>query len=103
VPYNSTYFPATKLEQIAQQFNTPVYIYNQRRVRENVRRLKSLFPSLPVEWLYAVKANDNPHILKTISEEGVGFDVVSLEEALLASHFASCRKVLYTENNMSVE
>jgi diaminopimelate decarboxylase len=103
VPYNSTYFPATKLEQIAQQFNTPVYIYNQRRVRENVRRLKSLFPSLPVEWLYAVKANDNPHILKTISEEGVGFDVVSLEEALLASHFASGRKVLYTENNMSDE
>ena len=103
MPYNSTYFPATKLEQIAQQFNTPVYIYNQRRVRENVRRLKSLFPSLPVEWLYAVKANDNPHILKTISEEGVGFDVVSLEEALLASHFASGRKVLYTENNMSDE
>lgn len=103
MPYNSAYFPLTKLELIAQQFDTPTYIYNQARIRENVRRLKSLFPSLPVQWLYAVKANDNPHILKTISEEGVGFDVVSLEEALLASHFTSGRKILYTENNMSDE
>jgi diaminopimelate decarboxylase len=52
--------------------------------------------------MYAVKANDNPHILRCIAELGLGFDTVSLEEVLLALRVGQApEKIFYTENNMT--
>lgn len=91
-----------RLVAIAQKWGTPAYVYMEKLIRGRCQTLKNLFPDLPVSWLYAVKANDNPHILKIISDEGLGFDTVSYEEVLL------CRKIgtqpdniFYTENNMT--
>lgn len=63
-----------------------------------------LFPDLPVRWLYAVKANDNPYILNLVNEQGLGFDTVSLEEVLLINEVTGRPdRILYTENNMTDE
>lgn len=94
----------SRLISIAKKWGTPVYVYDEQHIRERCRKLIGLFPDLPVKWLYAVKANDNPHILKIIQEEGFGFDTVSYEEVLLCLKLGNRPEdVFYTENNMSDE
>lgn len=87
--------------EIAQQFGTPTYIYHENLLNTNLKTLSGLFKDLPVKWLYAMKANDNPHLLKRVAAQGFGFDTVSFEEALLGSHFVVPEKIFYTENNMT--
>jgi len=89
------------LDQITSQFTTPIYVYNERTIQLRANYLKNLFSELPVKWLYAMKANDNPHILKIFADMGFGFDTVSFEEATLANKLIEASKIFYTENNMS--
>ena len=91
-----------ELKNIADQFGTPTYCYSEQTIRERCRALASLFPGLPVKWLYAMKANDNPFLMDIVKEEGFGFDTVSIEEVVLASRFVqNSQEIFYTENNMS--
>ncbi len=92
------------LQSLAASHGTPLYVYDEARIRGRCRRLKAAFQNQPVQLLYAVKANDNPHILRIIKEEGFGFDTVSFEEALLGLAVGvKARDIFYTENNMTDE
>jgi diaminopimelate decarboxylase len=92
----------SRLLDAAQQYGTPLYAYNEAKIRLQCRRVTSQFHGLPVNWLYAIKANDNPFILDIIRSEGIGFDTVSFEEVLLASRFTGDpSRIFYTENSMS--
>lgn len=91
-----------RLSAIAQKWGTPTYVYIENVIRERCRKLTNLFTGLPVYWLYAVKANDNPHIINIIWEEGLGFDTVSYEEVLLCRKLGiESQRIFYTENNMT--
>lgn len=93
---------SASLEKLASTYGTPLYIYNADIIRRRCRVLQSAFQDLPVSWLYAVKANDNPHILEIIRSEGFGFDTVSFEEVLLALKIGQAPgNIFYTENNMT--
>jgi diaminopimelate decarboxylase len=94
-------FDKTILKSITSQFNTPVYVYRENTIQLRAKYLQQLFKNLPVKWLYAMKANDNPHILKIFSDLGFGFDTVSFEEATLAKRLVAPSNIFYTENNMS--
>ena len=89
------------IQRAAEIYDTPTYLYDEATIKERCRNLTSLFPDLPVNWLYAVKANDNPFILDLIHREKLGFDTVSLEEVLLVNRITEePYRILYTENNM---
>ena len=91
-----------RLTAIAHKWGTPTYVYLENIIRERCRKLTGLFSDVPVSWLYAVKANDNPHILAIIAEEGLGFDTVSYEEVLLSLKMGTKpENIFYTENNMT--
>ncbi|MDI6400436.1 diaminopimelate decarboxylase [Balneolaceae bacterium ANBcel3] len=93
-----------KLLEVAQEYGTPTYLYNEPSIRHRCRKLKNLFSDtgVSVQWLYAVKANDNPHIVRMIREEGFGFDTVSFEEVLVCLKTGTQPgQVFYTENNMT--
>ena len=91
-----------ELKNIADKFGTPAYCYSEHTIRERCRALAGLFPDLPVKWLYAMKANDNPFLLDIVKEEGFGFDTVSIEEVELARRFVEdANNIFYTESNMS--
>lgn len=96
-------FDYKHLLEIAEQVGTPTYVYNASSLRQRLQALKELFSSFPVHWLYAMKANDNPHLLKIIADYGFGFDTVSFEEVSLGLHLVKSDKIFYTENNMSDE
>lgn len=94
--------PAEELLELADRYQTPLYCYSEQVIRRQCRSLKQLYNGLPVEWLYALKANDNPHLVRIIHSEGFGLDTVSYEEVCLALQMGvPARDLLYTENNMS--
>lgn len=89
-------------ESLAQNYGTPLYVYHTNTIVERCSRLINAFKDVPVNWLYAVKANDNPHILKLIMDSGFGFDTVSYEEVLLSLKIGqNPKRIFYTENNMT--
>jgi len=84
---NEKYFPLDKaaLEKLALQYPTPFYIYDEKAIIENVRRIKAAFSVFPsYKNHFAVKALPNPYILKILAAEGFGADCASYPELLLA-------------------
>jgi diaminopimelate decarboxylase len=91
-----------KLKAVADTFGTPTYCYDENIIEQKCQNLNRLFPDLPVKWLYAIKANDNPFILEIIHAQGFGFDTVSFEEVVLSQYFhEDPHNIFYTENNMT--
>jgi diaminopimelate decarboxylase len=80
-------FPLSKsqLEDLERLYPTPFYVYDEKAIRENARRIKKAFSVFPgyVEH-FAVKALPNPFILKILADEGFGADCSSLPELFLA-------------------
>ena len=87
---------------LAQQFGTPLYVYNETVLRQRCRELKAL-SSLPGFGVnYSVKANTNPVLLRIIREEGLVVDAMSPGELYmdqLAGFTAD--EILYISNNIS--
>ena len=84
---NEKYFPLDRaaLEKLAQQYPTPFYIYDEKAILENVRRIKEAFSVFPsYKNHFAVKALPNPYILKILGRQGFGADCSSYPELLLA-------------------
>ena len=83
----SNTFPLSQdqLTAVAKEFPTPFYIYDERAIRENMRRFKKAFSIFPeFREYFAVKACPNPYILKILAEEGCGADCSSLPELMLS-------------------
>ena len=99
---NKLFTSSTRLESIAKKYGTPLYIYDEAIIKSRCSLLKESFKEVHVQWMYAVKANDNPHILKIIQQSGFGFDTVSYEEVLLSIRIGQqADHIFYTENNMT--
>ena len=98
----SSNFPLTQaqLDNLIQDFPTPFYLYNEKAIRENMKRFTKAFSIFPAfREHFAVKACPNPYILKILAEEGCGSDCSSLPELML-SHLAGIQneKVIFTSN-----
>lgn len=73
-------FPAEKFETL----ETPFYYYDMALLRETLNTIKKETANKPFHIHYAIKANNNPRILKEIASCGFGADCVSGNEILLA-------------------
>ncbi len=74
-----------QIEEIAKTYPTPFYIYNEKGIRENARKLKEAFSwNKGFREYFAVKATPNPFILKILQEEGCGVDCSSLTELMMS-------------------
>ena len=65
------------LDQVAQKFGTPLYVYSAATIRDHYRRLDAALADVDHLICYAVKANSNRAILDLLAREGAGFDIVS--------------------------
>ncbi len=68
------------LSTIAETVGTPVYVYSSATLQRHFRVFSEAFGSLDTLVCYAVKANSNQAVLRTLAREGAGADVVSLGE-----------------------
>ncbi|PIZ96516.1 MAG: diaminopimelate decarboxylase [Candidatus Magasanikbacteria bacterium CG_4_10_14_0_2_um_filter_33_14] len=91
------------LLEIAQKYSTPTYVYDLAVVRERAKELQTEIGQYPqTEFLYAIKANYNPHLVKEIINLGFGIDAVSQEEVKLGlACGATPDKIMFTGNNMT--
>ena len=68
------------------QYRTPFHLYDERGIRQTVRRLKEAFGGISdFREYFAVKALPTPGILRLLREEGCGVDCASLTELMLSS------------------
>ncbi len=68
------------LETIAQMHGTPTYVYSHTAIKDAFRSYQNAVGNHPHLICYAVKANSNLAILRTLASMGAGFDVVSVGE-----------------------
>lgn len=74
-----------QLEEIAKEYPTPFYLYDELGIRENARRLSRAFAwNEGYREYFAVKATPNPSILRILKQEGCGTDCSSYTELLLS-------------------
>lgn len=93
-----------KLISIAEEFGTPVYVYDAERISEQYDKLKTAFKNSDVLFFYACKALTNVNILKHIKSIGANVDCSSINEvklALLAGF--EPKNILYTSNGISFD
>ncbi len=65
------------LTQLAEQVGTPFYCYSQRTLERHYRVFNEAFRGMDTLICYAMKANSNQAIIKTLADLGAGMDVVS--------------------------
>lgn len=74
-----------QVKEIAEKYPTPFHLYNEKGIRDNVRRLKQAFSwNKGYKEYFAVKATPNPYLMQILKEEGVGADCSSYTELLLS-------------------
>ncbi|MFM8250023.1 MAG: type III PLP-dependent enzyme [Planctomycetota bacterium] len=70
-----------KLQKLAREHGTPLFVIDHDVIRKNYATFRQHLPR--VQAYYAVKANSDPLIVKTLFEEGASFDVASMPEFML--------------------
>ena len=76
---------AEKLQEIAKEYPTPFYLYDEKGIRENARRVYQAFSWNPgFREYFAVKATPNPYLLEILRQEGCGTDCSSYTELLMS-------------------
>jgi diaminopimelate decarboxylase len=73
-----------KVQDIAKKFGTPIYSYSYRILKENINNFKKNFSSFAPLICFAVKSNTNVNLIREIRKLGLGADVVSMGELMVA-------------------
>jgi diaminopimelate decarboxylase len=71
------YCEGVAVEALARRFGTPLYVYSQHTLSDHFQKLDRAMS--PVEHLvcFSVKSNSNLSVLRTLTNLGSGFDIVS--------------------------
>ena len=66
-------------EQLAREFDTPLFVFSEPRIRSNVERLLAAARSVkhPVRFFYASKANSTMGLLGVVRDSGIDCEVNS--------------------------
>lgn len=68
----------SQLKELAKKHGTPLFVVDHEVLRGNFRAFRSYLPR--VQPYYAVKANPDPEIIRTLFRIGSSFDVASIAE-----------------------
>lgn len=71
----------TQLQSLARQHGTPLVVVDHAILRRNYAEFRRHLPK--VQCYYAVKANADPAIIRTLYRAGASFDVASVAEFML--------------------
>ncbi|MEU6314307.1 diaminopimelate decarboxylase [Streptomyces sp. NPDC047014] len=82
LPHGGLAVGGVDLADVAERFDTPVYVLDEGEVRERCRTYRDAFPD--GEVLYAAKAFLSRAMVRWVREEGLGLDVCSAGELELA-------------------
>jgi len=81
---NQLYIENIPVNRITKNFGTPLYCYSFNKLKLNIERFKKNFKSFNPIICFSIKSNSNLFILKQIKRFGLGADVVSQGELMIA-------------------
>lgn len=93
------------LLQIAEEFGSPIYVYDAHKIEAQYKRLTTAFGGVQkLKIHYAAKALTNISVLKFVSKLGAALDTVSIQEVQLGlkAGFAP-ENIIYTPNGVSLK
>lgn len=98
------FFEGNDAVALAETYGTPLYVYNERIIRERCRDLKNMvtYPNFVVD--YSAKANCNLAFLQIVRSEGLEVDAMSPGEIYVErkAGFAP-EEIFYIGNNVSAQ
>mgnify|MGYP001586392610 FL=1 len=65
------------LDQLAQQYGTPLYVYSKATFEKNYLDMDQAFDFIDHQICFAVKSNSNLAVLNVLAKLGSGFDIVT--------------------------
>ena len=71
-------------QNIEKKYGTPAYCYSFNQLKKNILSFKKNFKSFSPLICFAIKSNTNLILIREISKFGLGADVVSIGELMLA-------------------
>src|SRR5699024_2187707 len=94
-----------KIQEITKTYPTPFHLYDERGIRENVKRLKAAFAwNKGYKEYFAVKATPNPFILNILKEYGCGTDCSSMTELMMSDACGfSGKDIMFSSNDTPPE
>jgi len=76
---NELHVGGVPVTQITGEFGTPIFVYDQAAIYNQLEQIKSMLPSR-FGLFYSIKANPNATILKCMLNQGCGLEVASIGE-----------------------
>jgi len=72
------------VEHVSKKYGTPAYCYSYNQLKENIKNFKRSFQSFSPLICFAIKSNTNLDLIREIKKLGLGADVVSIGELMMA-------------------
>ncbi len=92
----------TSPEELIAKYGSPLYVYNERVLRDCCRDLKTMSTWEDFAVNYSVKANSNLSLLKIIREEGLVVDAMSLGEIAVEKAAGFTKdEIFFVSNNVT--
>ena len=93
-----------QLQKIANDFGSPVYVYDAHKIESQYKRLTSAFSKIQsLRINYAAKALSNVSVLKFLNSLGSCLDTVSIQEVKLGLYAGfKPQDIIYTPNGVSI-
>lgn len=90
-----------QIQEITKTYPTPFYLYDEKGIRENARKLFQAFSwNKGFKEYFAVKATPNPFILKILKEEGCVTDCSSMTELMMSEACGfSGSQIMFSSND----
>lgn len=90
--------------EIAQQYDTPVYVYDSEIIHKQYKKLSEAFSGIDMKVKFACKALSNVNILRLLKSYGAGLDTVSIQEVELGLYAGfEPSEIIYTPNCVSYD
>ncbi len=93
-----------QLQQIAEQFPLPAYVYDSEKISAQYHRLRQAFSKIEqLRINYALKALSHTAIIKLFKNLGAGLDTVSIQEVQLGLYAGmQPEQIIFTPNGVSL-
>ena len=101
---NKLYCESVAVAKVAAEVGTPFYLYSHKTLVDHFIKIKNAFKQIDPIICFALKANDNMAVIKTLINQGAGCDIVSggeLKKALKVK--ADPKKIVFASVGKSEE
>ena len=94
---SSLFCEDVNLQDIANEYGTPTYVYSRRTLEQNIDLYQQSFKNKNSLICFSVKSLNNLAILKILNDKECGFDIVSYGELMRVLHVgADPNKIIFS-------